>query len=38
VLGDPTYEEKARGVAATMAELPDLASSVSFLEELSGRR
>jgi MGT family glycosyltransferase len=38
VLGDPAYEEKARGVAATMAELPDLASSVSFLEELSGRR
>ncbi len=37
VLGDPAYREKALGVAAAMAELPDLASSVSFLEELAGR-
>ncbi|HEV2810094.1 MAG TPA: glycosyltransferase [Acidimicrobiales bacterium] len=37
VLGDPAYKEKALGVAAAMAELPDLASSVSFLEQL-GRR
>ena len=37
VLGDPTYQEKARGVAAAMAELPDVASSVSFLEQLAGR-
>jgi UDP:flavonoid glycosyltransferase YjiC (YdhE family) len=37
VLRDPTYEEKARGVAAAMAELPDLASSVSFLEDLARR-
>jgi len=36
-IGDPTYEQKARGVAAAMAELPDLASSVSILEELAGR-
>lgn len=36
VLGQPAYEEKARGVAAAMAELPDAASSVPFLEELAG--
>jgi len=35
VLGDSTYAEKARGVAAAMAALPDVASSVSFLEELA---
>jgi len=37
VLGDPAYGEKARGVAAAMAELPDLAWSVSILEELARR-
>ena len=37
ILGDPSYKEKAQGVAAAMAELPDLASSVSFLEQLAGR-
>ena len=37
VLCDPAYQEGARRVAAAMAELPDVASSVSFLEELAGR-
>ena len=37
VLGDPTYERNARRVAAAMAELPDVASSVSFMEELARR-
>jgi len=37
VLGDPAYEEKALGVAAAMGKLPDVASSVSFLEQLGGR-
>jgi UDP:flavonoid glycosyltransferase YjiC (YdhE family) len=37
VLRDPAYEEKARGVAAAMADLPDVAWSVSILEELAGR-
>ena len=36
VLGDPAYEEKALGVAAAMDMLPDVASSVSFLEQLGG--
>jgi UDP:flavonoid glycosyltransferase YjiC (YdhE family) len=36
VLDGATYAEKARRVAAAMAELPDVASSVSFLEELAG--
>jgi UDP:flavonoid glycosyltransferase YjiC (YdhE family) len=37
VLGNPAYAEKARGVAAAIAELPDVASSVTLLEELAGR-
>jgi hypothetical protein len=37
ILGDPVHEEKARGVAAAIGELPDIASSVSFLEELARR-
>jgi UDP:flavonoid glycosyltransferase YjiC (YdhE family) len=37
VLSQPSYAEKARGVAGAMAELPDVASSVPFLEELAGR-
>jgi hypothetical protein len=37
LLRNPAYEEKARGVAAAMADLPDVASSVSFLEELARR-
>jgi UDP:flavonoid glycosyltransferase YjiC (YdhE family) len=37
VLGDASYAEKARGAAAAMAALPDVASSVPFLEELAGR-
>ena len=37
VLGNPSYREGARGIAAAMAELPDVASSVSFLEQLAGR-
>ena len=37
VLRQPAYAEKARGVAAAMAELPDVASSVPFLEKLAGR-
>lgn len=36
VLGDPRYREKAAGVAAAMAELPDVAASVSYLEQLAG--
>ncbi len=36
VLGDPTYKEKARGIAAAMAALPPMASAVSFLEDLAG--
>ena len=35
ILGDPAYAEKARGVAAAMAALPDVASSVPYLEELA---
>ena len=35
VLGDPAYRETARGVAAAMAQLPDVASSVPFLEQLA---
>lgn len=35
VLGNPVYQEGAQRIAAAMAELPDLASSVSFLEELA---
>lgn len=34
LLADPDYGKKARGVAAAMAKLPDVAASVSFLEEL----
>lgn len=37
VLGQPAFEQKARAVAAAMAELPDVASSVPILEELAGR-
>lgn len=37
VLGGPAYGEMALGVAAAMAKLPDVASSVAFLEQL-GRR
>jgi len=37
VLCDPAYQEGARRVAAAMAALPEVASSVSFLEELAGR-
>jgi MGT family glycosyltransferase len=37
VMGDLTYKEKARGVAAAMAALPPVASAVSFLKELAGR-
>lgn len=37
VLGGPAYQERAQRIAAAMAELPDLASSVSFLEQLAGR-
>jgi UDP:flavonoid glycosyltransferase YjiC (YdhE family) len=36
ILGNPVYAGKARGVAAAMAELPDVASSVPLLEELAG--
>lgn len=35
VLGDPAYEKSARGVAAAIAALPDVASSVPFLEQLA---
>lgn len=35
VLGDPGYRERARRVAASMASLPPVASSVSYLEELA---
>ncbi len=37
VLGEPTYRERAAGVAAAMATLPDVAASVSYLEQLAGR-
>ena len=37
LLGDASYAEKARGVAAAMAALPEVASCVPFLEELAGR-
>lgn len=37
VLGNPAYQEGAQRIAAAMAELPDVASSVSFLEKLAGR-
>ena len=37
VLAQPAYAEKARGVAAAIAGLPDVASTVPFLEELAGR-
>jgi UDP:flavonoid glycosyltransferase YjiC (YdhE family) len=37
LLGQPAYALNARGVAAAMAGLPDVASSVPFLEELAGR-
>jgi UDP:flavonoid glycosyltransferase YjiC (YdhE family) len=36
ILGDQTYREKASGIAATMGELPDVASAVSLLEQLAG--
>ncbi len=36
VLGNPAYEEGAQRIAAAMAELPDVASSVSLLEQLAG--
>jgi UDP:flavonoid glycosyltransferase YjiC (YdhE family) len=35
VLGDPAYREKAQVVAADMASLPPIASSVSSLEALA---
>jgi len=35
VLGEPTYRERAGAVAGSMASLPDVASSVPFLEELA---
>jgi UDP:flavonoid glycosyltransferase YjiC (YdhE family) len=37
VLGNPAYAQSARGVAGAMAELPDVASAVPFLEDLAGR-
>lgn len=37
VLGDPAYRQTAKGVSAAMAALPDVASAVSFMEELAGR-
>jgi len=37
VLGHPAYGESARGVAAAMAKLPDVASSVLILEQLARR-
>ena len=37
ILGQPSYEREARAAAAAIAELPDVASSVSFLKELAGR-
>ncbi|HUR23220.1 MAG TPA: glycosyltransferase [Acidimicrobiales bacterium] len=37
LLAEPAYAQRARGVAAAMAGLPDVASSVPFLEELAGR-
>ncbi len=37
VLGDPGYTSNARRIATAMAELPELASSVAFIEELAGR-
>jgi UDP:flavonoid glycosyltransferase YjiC (YdhE family) len=36
ILGDQTYREKASGIAAAMGELPDVASSVSLVEQLAG--
>ncbi len=36
VLGNPAYQEGAQRIAAAMAEMPELASSVSFLEQLAG--
>lgn len=36
VLGNPTYREKAAGVGAAMATLPDVAASVPYLEQLAG--
>ena len=38
VLGDPTYKEKALGVVAAMAKLPDVALSVPFLEQVAANR
>jgi UDP:flavonoid glycosyltransferase YjiC (YdhE family) len=38
VLGDPAYQKTAQGVAAAMAALPDIASSVPLLEDLAQRR
>jgi len=35
VLGDPSYRQGAQGVATAIAELPDVASSVPFLEQLA---
>lgn len=37
VLADPAHREQARRVAGAIARLPDVASSVSFLEQLGGR-
>ena len=37
VLGEPACAATARRVAAAMAELPEVASSVSFMEELARR-
>lgn len=37
VLGDPACAGNARRVAAAMAELPDVTSSVSFMEDLARR-
>ena len=37
VLADPTYKEKAQGVATAMAALPPVNSAVALLEELAGR-
>lgn len=35
VLGEPAYRERARGVAAAMASLPEVATSLPFLEALA---
>jgi MGT family glycosyltransferase len=38
VIGDTAYKEKALGIVAAMAKLPEVAQSVPFLEQVAAQR